>query len=84
MRALFVAAGTVVGGVPVALLDTAGVRDARDAVERLGVQRSRAAARAANIVLVVYDATVSVLCATLKQTKKESYTLSLTSFSQYG
>ena len=59
MRALFVAAGTVVGGVPVALLDTAGVRDARDAVERLGVQRSRAAARAADIVLVVYDATVS-------------------------
>ena len=54
----YLAAGMVVEGVPVVLLDTAGVRNARNVVERLGVQRSRAAARAADIVLVVYDATV--------------------------
>ena len=45
-------------GIPVSLLDTAGVREAGDLVERLGVQRSRAAAQAADIVLMIYDATV--------------------------
>lgn len=45
-------------GIPVKLLDTAGVREAGDLVERLGVQRSRAAAQAADIVLMIYDAMV--------------------------
>lgn len=45
-------------GVSVSLLDTAGVREAGDLVERLGVQRSRAAAQAADIVLMIFDATV--------------------------
>ncbi|KAK9918470.1 hypothetical protein WJX75_004296 [Coccomyxa subellipsoidea] len=52
-----VEAGTVMEGVPVSLLDTAGVREAGDLVERLGVQRSRAAAQAADIVLMIFDAT---------------------------
>ncbi len=52
------AAGAVMQGIPVNLLDTAGVREAGDLVERLGVQRSRAAAQAADIVLMIYDATV--------------------------
>ncbi len=51
-------AGAVMEGVPVSLLDTAGVREAGDLVERLGVQRSRAAAQGADIVLMIYDATV--------------------------
>ncbi|CAL8463932.1 g3467 [Coccomyxa elongata] len=52
-----VEAGAVMQGIPVNLLDTAGVREAGDLVERLGVQRSRAAAQAADIVLMIYDAT---------------------------
>ncbi len=51
----------VMRGIPVALLDTAGVREAGDTVERLGVERSRAAAKAADIVLMIYDAAVRVL-----------------------
>ena len=45
-------------GMPVTLLDTAGMRDTVDKVEALGVQRSAAAAAAADIVLFVYDAQV--------------------------
>jgi tRNA modification GTPase len=51
-----VEAGVVVGGVPVTLLDTAGVREAGDEAERLGVERSVAAARQSDIVVMVADA----------------------------
>ena len=54
-----VPAETEVEGVPVRLLDTAGLREATDAVEALGVGRARAAAAAADIVALVYDAQVS-------------------------
>ena len=43
------------------LLDTAGVREASDAAERIGVERSRAAARAADIAILVIDAQVCTL-----------------------
>ncbi len=54
-------ADVVVGGVPVSLLDTAGMREASDVVERLGVERSRAAATAADIAIMVLDAQVNML-----------------------
>ncbi len=47
----------VVGGVPIQVLDTAGIREASDQVEQLGVRRSQAAARAADLVLLTLDAT---------------------------
>jgi tRNA modification GTPase len=43
------------GGYPVTLLDTAGVRESDDPVEREGVRRARARAAAADLVLWVTD-----------------------------
>jgi tRNA modification GTPase len=48
----------VVGGIPVHVLDTAGIRDAADQVEQLGIERSRRAAQAADLVLLTIDAAV--------------------------
>lgn len=45
------------GGYPVTLLDTAGVRDSDDPVEQEGVRRAQARAEAADLVLWVEDAT---------------------------
>ncbi len=45
-----------VGGVRVALLDTAGLRDTADPVEAEGVRRARARAAAADLVILVRDA----------------------------
>jgi len=48
----------VVGGIPIQVLDTAGIRDATDQVEKLGVERSRRAAQEADLVLFTLDAQV--------------------------
>jgi tRNA modification GTPase len=43
-------------GYPVVLADTAGLREAKDAIEAEGVRRAEARARAADITLLVLDA----------------------------
>jgi len=43
----------VLGGVPVTLVDTAGLRDATDAIEAEGVRRARARAAEADLVVTV-------------------------------
>ena len=43
------------GGVPVRLVDTAGIRDTRDPVEREGVRRSREIVARADLVLFLLD-----------------------------
>src|SRR5262249_31414084 len=45
------------GGWPVVLADTAGLRESGDAIEQEGVRRARARARAADLRLLVLDAT---------------------------
>ncbi|EAU41458.1 tRNA modification GTPase [Fulvimarina pelagi HTCC2506] len=42
-------------GVPVVLLDTAGIRETKDKVEAIGVGRTRAAMNEANLVLALED-----------------------------
>ncbi|PSN13038.1 tRNA uridine-5-carboxymethylaminomethyl(34) synthesis GTPase MnmE [filamentous cyanobacterium CCT1] len=47
----------VVGGIPIQVLDTAGIRDASDPVEQMGIARSRQVALGADLVLLTLDAT---------------------------
>ena len=44
-----------VNGIPAELVDTAGLRDAHDPIEKIGVERTRSAAADANIVIGVID-----------------------------
>ena len=44
-----------IGGLPVVLVDTAGVRDAQDLIEAEGVRRSREAIDRADLILLVFD-----------------------------
>ncbi|MDJ0507861.1 MAG: tRNA uridine-5-carboxymethylaminomethyl(34) synthesis GTPase MnmE [Crocosphaera sp.] len=48
----------VVGGIPIKVLDTAGIRETSDQVEKIGVKRSRLAASEADLILLTIDATV--------------------------
>lgn len=46
-----------IAGIPVLLIDTAGVRDSVDPVEQIGVERSKLAAVDADVLLLIFDAT---------------------------
>lgn len=45
-----------IDGIPVRLSDTAGIREGSDEVERIGVERARDAARSADAILLLLDA----------------------------
>ena len=46
----------VVGGIPIQVLDTAGIRETEDQAEKIGVERSRLAAQSADLVLFTIEA----------------------------
>ena len=48
------------GGLPVRLIDTAGLRDSSDPIEQLGVERSRSAMSEAELILVLWDSSLPV------------------------
>jgi tRNA modification GTPase len=45
-----------IDGVPLVVVDTAGLRPASDAVERLGIERTRQELACADVVLAIYEA----------------------------
>ena len=47
------------GGIPVELVDTAGMREASDEAEQIGIRKSREALADADMVLLVLDATAA-------------------------
>ena len=46
------------GGLVLRLIDTAGIRESRDQVERLGVERSRRAMAEAGLILALVDSSL--------------------------
>ncbi len=50
----------VLKGVCVILVDTAGIRQSNDPVERIGIQRARKAIRDADLVLALFDASLPI------------------------
>ena len=50
----------VLDGIVLKMTDTAGIRDTHDRIERIGVERARAAAQEADLILYVVDATVGL------------------------
>jgi tRNA modification GTPase len=45
----------IVGGIPLVLWDTAGIRHTEDEIERIGVERARTSVQEAELVLAVFD-----------------------------
>ncbi len=52
---------TAIGGIPVKLVDTAGIREGQDRVETLGIERSFRAMADADVTLVVLDASAAAV-----------------------
>jgi tRNA modification GTPase len=61
-------------GIPLHLIDTAGITPSADPVEQMGIQRSRAAAESADLVLLVFDG-AEALTAQDQRISQELYAL---------
>lgn len=47
-----------IAGIPVRMIDTAGLRDSDDVVEQIGIERTRTAMAASDLIIYLYDASV--------------------------
>ena len=45
----------IIEGIPLKLIDTAGIRDAKDEVEKIGIKKSREIADTADLVIAIFD-----------------------------
>lgn len=65
-----------VGGIPLRLIDTAGIREAADDVEKIGIQRAKQAMEKASLVLALFDVAAPLtaedeaMCALLQEKKE--------------
>ncbi len=50
-----------IGGVPLHIMDTAGLRESRDVVEQLGMERTRSSLQKADAILILLDASVGLV-----------------------
>ncbi len=46
-----------IGGLPIKIIDTAGIRETRDIIEQMGVQKTRESINKADLIILVFDAT---------------------------
>lgn len=44
-----------INGIPINLIDTAGIREATDEVERIGIEKSRKMAEKADLIIAIFD-----------------------------
>ncbi len=49
-----------INGIPLKLVDTAGIREAEDAVEKIGIIKSKEVAQDADLVIAIFDASKSL------------------------
>jgi tRNA modification GTPase len=56
----FIEESLMINGVPVKLLDTAGIRDTEDKIEKIGIEKALQKIKEADIVLFVFDASEGV------------------------
>lgn len=72
-----------IGGMPVVLEDTAGIRDTQDQVEKIGIGRSRKALQRADVVLFVIDGSSPLsdedreIAAAIRECGRESRTITI-------
>lgn len=45
-----------VNGIPLKLIDTAGIRDAKDEVEKIGIEKSKELVKEADLIIAIFDA----------------------------
>ena len=49
-----------INGIPLKLIDTAGIRETKDEVEKIGIAKSRETANTANLIIAIFDASKEI------------------------